>query len=133
MHHLINELRPHQARESIRVSLQVQKKQRMETTTRLNKQIERVQEMIKNATEGIADYDIDTIIQETLPENFIRPSFLTNAENGQSPSQGSHLLNGNTVSIPSSSTINGYTDADESISKMFHLDAFMCEMVDEIF
>ena len=30
MHHLINELRPHQARESIRVCLRMQKKQREE-------------------------------------------------------------------------------------------------------
>ena len=74
MHHLINELRPHQARESIRVLLQVQKKQRMETTFRLNKQIERVQDLIKNATDSISDFNIASLIHETAPENFDRPS-----------------------------------------------------------
>ena len=48
MHHLINELRPHQARETIRVTMQCQKRQRLATVIRLNQQIEKVTELIAN-------------------------------------------------------------------------------------
>ncbi|XP_074598406.1 mediator of RNA polymerase II transcription subunit 7-like [Brevipalpus obovatus] len=55
MHHLINELRPHQARETLRVTLNNQRRQRMEIINRLNKQIDKVIEMIVNCTTNIPD------------------------------------------------------------------------------
>ena len=55
MHHLINELRPHQARETIRVTLQCQKRQRIEIIKKLNKQIERVNELIVNCVSNIPE------------------------------------------------------------------------------
>lgn len=64
MHHLINELRPHQARESIRVSLQIQKNQRADTTKRLTKQITRVHDLLTNMTNSIPDIDISPDINE---------------------------------------------------------------------
>lgn len=132
MHHLINELRPHQARESIRVALQVQKKQRMETASRLNKHIERVQEMVKNACDSITDHNIDTIIQETLPENFERPrkkrsnglTSSTTTANGSSPFHSND-----------SSSEDFYEPANlnERVSRNLQQDAIMCDLVDEIF
>ncbi|CDQ93251.1 unnamed protein product [Oncorhynchus mykiss] len=47
MHHLINEYRPHQARETLRVMMEVQKRQRLETAERFQKHLERVVEMIQ--------------------------------------------------------------------------------------
>lgn len=119
MHHLINELRPHQARESIRVSLQVQKKQRIETTLRLSKQIERVQEMIKTATQSIKDKDISALLQETLPENFDHPS--------RPPEKVDECES-------SPSITNGHEQSHRSgPSLLSKLDAFMCDLVDESF
>ncbi|KAL0605256.1 Mediator of RNA polymerase II transcription subunit 7 [Plecturocebus cupreus] len=41
VHHLINEYRPHQARETLRVMMEVQKRQRLETAERFQKHLER--------------------------------------------------------------------------------------------
>ncbi|KAM7361987.1 mediator complex subunit 7 [Cochliomyia hominivorax] len=49
MHHLLNEFRPHQARETLRVMMEMQKRQRVETTNRFNKHLERVREIVNNA------------------------------------------------------------------------------------
>jgi len=54
-HHLINEFRPHQARETLRVMLDVQKRQRIETTERFQKQLERVMEMLQQTTSNLPD------------------------------------------------------------------------------
>ena len=55
MHHLINEFRPHQARETLRVMLEVQRNQRLETAERFQKYLEEVQEIIKNAVNALPD------------------------------------------------------------------------------
>lgn len=49
MHHLLNEFRPHQARETLRVMMETQKRQRTETTTRFEKHIERVRDIVNTA------------------------------------------------------------------------------------
>ncbi|KAL6480162.1 hypothetical protein MHYP_G00111950 [Metynnis hypsauchen] len=55
MHHLINEYRPHQARETLRVMMEVQKRQRLETAERFQKHLERVVEMIHNCLASLPD------------------------------------------------------------------------------
>nr|XP_033783662.1 mediator of RNA polymerase II transcription subunit 7 [Geotrypetes seraphini] len=55
MHHLINEYRPHQARETLRVMMEVQKRQRLETAERFQKHLERVVEMIQNCLGALPD------------------------------------------------------------------------------
>lgn len=42
IHHLLNEFRPHQARETLRVMLDLQKRQRIETAVRFRKHLDRV-------------------------------------------------------------------------------------------
>ena len=42
VHHLINEFRPHQARETLRVMMQTQRRQRLETAERFQKHLEKV-------------------------------------------------------------------------------------------
>ncbi|XP_011207035.1 mediator of RNA polymerase II transcription subunit 7 [Bactrocera dorsalis] len=49
MHHLLNEFRPHQARETLRVMMEMQKRQRVETTTRFKKHLERVRDIVNTA------------------------------------------------------------------------------------
>ncbi|XP_029439475.1 mediator of RNA polymerase II transcription subunit 7 [Rhinatrema bivittatum] len=55
MHHLINEYRPHQARETLRVMMEVQKRQRLETAERFQKHLERVVEMIQSSLGALPD------------------------------------------------------------------------------
>ncbi|XP_030067780.1 mediator of RNA polymerase II transcription subunit 7 [Microcaecilia unicolor] len=55
MHHLINEYRPHQARETLRVMMEVQKRQRLETAERFQKHLERVVEVIQNCLGALPD------------------------------------------------------------------------------
>lgn len=55
IHHLINEFRPHQARETLRVMLEVQKRQRLETTERFQKHLEKVTEILQNTLANLPD------------------------------------------------------------------------------
>lgn len=74
MHHLINEFRPHQARETLRVMMDVQKRQRLETAERFNKHLEKVQEMLRNCVESLPeDLSLDSklsIRPEPMDEDF---------------------------------------------------------------
>eukprot|EP00062_Callorhinchus_milii_P021920 gi/632979155/ref/XP_007906312.1/ PREDICTED: LOW QUALITY PROTEIN: mediator of RNA polymerase II transcription subunit 7 [Callorhinchus milii] len=55
MHHLINEYRPHQARETLRVMMEVQKRQCLETAERFQKHLDRVVEMIQTSLSSLPD------------------------------------------------------------------------------
>ena len=64
MHHLLNEMRPHQARETIRVKLDRQKKQRLDMINKLETQIEEVIEMVNSSIASIPDI-VDSSIDLT--------------------------------------------------------------------
>ncbi|XP_063375256.1 mediator of RNA polymerase II transcription subunit 7 [Cydia amplana] len=53
IHHLLNEFRPHQARETLRVMMELQKRQRVETTLRFQKHLDKVQDILQNALQGL--------------------------------------------------------------------------------
>lgn len=55
IHHLINEFRPHQARETLRVMMELQKRQRHETATRFQKHLEKVRDIVKSAFAALPD------------------------------------------------------------------------------
>ncbi|XP_070552500.1 mediator of RNA polymerase II transcription subunit 7-like [Ptychodera flava] len=55
MHHLINEYRPHQARETLRVMMEVQKRQRLETAERFQKHLDKVVELLQNCITSLPD------------------------------------------------------------------------------
>ncbi|XP_054153013.1 mediator of RNA polymerase II transcription subunit 7-like [Oppia nitens] len=109
MHHLINELRPHQARESIRVMIQSQKRQRFETSARLSKQIDRVIDLVNTAINSIAD---DTI-NETLD---LKPD-----------------INRNTLVTKCNDLDNSMGDSIGSeVDNTYEKDALMCDFVEEL-
>ena len=64
MHHLINEFRPHQARETLRVMLHVQKKKRHNLSEKFQEILEKVQETIQEALSNLPDQDEDEGLQE---------------------------------------------------------------------
>jgi len=53
LHHLINEFRPHQARETLRIMLHRQKKSRLETAQRLRMNIEKARDILKTCGEAL--------------------------------------------------------------------------------
>lgn len=108
MHHLINELRPHQARETIRVSMQMQKRERSYTSARLNKEIEKVNDIVQAACIAIPE-----ISDSTKSEL----SFL------------SELLNLNDKNINDKLKVSLLSGKDSEINE---LDALMCKFIDEI-
>ncbi len=57
MHHLINEFRPHQARETLRVMLHVQKRKRLQLAEKFQGHLEKVQETIQEALAALPDTD----------------------------------------------------------------------------
>lgn len=57
MHHLINEMRPHEGRESIRVKLDDQLKERLEMIAYLEEQIQQVIDIVNSSIKAIPDID----------------------------------------------------------------------------
>lgn len=55
IHHLLNEFRPHQARETLRVLMEVQKRTRIETALRFQKHLEKVRELVRAAFTQLPD------------------------------------------------------------------------------
>ncbi|KAH0558064.1 mediator of RNA polymerase II transcription subunit 7 [Cotesia glomerata] len=55
IHHLLNEFRPHQARETLRVMMELQKRQRIETALRFQKHLDRVQKILQHALQTLPD------------------------------------------------------------------------------
>ncbi|XP_047143479.1 mediator of RNA polymerase II transcription subunit 7 isoform X2 [Hydra vulgaris] len=80
LHHLINEFRPHQARETLRVLLHRQKQQTLETADRLRRNIEKArsllaaagnllqQPVVKNELQSIEDSDPTLSAEEKLKD-----------------------------------------------------------------
>eukprot|EP00092_Neocalanus_flemingeri_P003988 GFUD01004293.1.p1 GENE.GFUD01004293.1~~GFUD01004293.1.p1 ORF type:complete len:246 (-),score=70.97 GFUD01004293.1:77-763(-) len=59
MHHLINEFRPHQARETLRVMLMVQKRKRTQFTGKFKEHLEKVETIIQEAIDNLPDTEIE--------------------------------------------------------------------------
>ncbi|KAH3842860.1 mediator of RNA polymerase II transcription subunit 7-A-like [Dreissena polymorpha] len=55
MHHLINEFRPHQARETLRVMMELQKKKRDEVTEKFQGYLDKVKELIQSCANALPD------------------------------------------------------------------------------
>ncbi|KYN00912.1 Mediator of RNA polymerase II transcription subunit 7 [Cyphomyrmex costatus] len=55
IHHLLNEFRPHQARETLRVMMELQRRQRHETALRFQKHLDKVQEILQHALQMLPD------------------------------------------------------------------------------
>ncbi|KAF2349722.1 Mediator complex subunit Med7 [Trinorchestia longiramus] len=79
MHHLINEFRPHQARETVRVMLELQKRNRQQIAERLELLEGCVQRQVREALQGLPDQvmsllDVEHLMQPSSPEDKLKPS-----------------------------------------------------------
>lgn len=66
MHHLINEYRQHQARETIRVMMAVQKKQRLDIAERFHRQLEKVTENLESYLDAMPSLKQSVEIKEEV-------------------------------------------------------------------
>lgn len=69
MHHLINEFRPHQARETLRVMMEKQKSERQEIRERFTKHLEKVKELIQGSLHSLPDdftFDSKSLVKMEL-------------------------------------------------------------------
>lgn len=105
MHHLINELRPHQARETIRVTLKCQKRQRLATAISMNQQIEKVTEAIANHLTVIPDSLLE--LKATIEQDVERLRQLCLSEQADE--------------VP-----------DDPVEDMVQLDSIMCGLVSNV-
>ena len=84
MHHLINEFRPHQARETLRVMMELQKKQRQEIGDRFQTHLDKVTELIQKSLGSLPeDFNLDSkalVKSEILMSNFDEPEVAVKTE-----------------------------------------------------
>jgi len=75
MHHLINEFRPHQARETVRVMLEMQKRHRNQVAERLERQEEEVRKLVREALSSLPEnLDLDSKLLVPSPDELeLRP------------------------------------------------------------
>lgn len=64
MHHLINEFRPHQARETLRVMMDLQRQQRLDISQRFNVHLEQVTKMLQNSLSELSSQERDLSVLE---------------------------------------------------------------------
>ena len=121
MHHLINEFRPHQARETLRVMMEVQQRQRLETSERFQKHLEKVQEMLRNSISALPD---DTELDSKLLIKMEPMEVDTSKSNLSSILQNIKQE----VKIKQESEFN----ADEENGDCNTLDKMMCDIVDSM-
>ena len=78
MHHLINEFRPHQARETLRVMLMVQRRKRTQFTVKFKEQLEKVESIIQEAIENLPEVEVD----DAMDTKDFQDSSETNVKSG---------------------------------------------------
>lgn len=76
IHHLLNEFRPHQARETLRVMMELQRRERLETASRFQKHLDKVQEILQQALQNLPE------AMELDSQLMIETDLLVNKENG---------------------------------------------------
>lgn len=131
MHHLINEFRPHQARETLRVMLETQRRQRLETVERFRKHMTHVEEMLLSCVLKLPiDGELDTKL-------VIKVEPGTAAGNGcvvQSAVNASSAVPEDMQYLkrePNDLDDSGDFD-NESVAKSETLDQMMCDIVDNM-
>ncbi|XP_062250548.1 mediator of RNA polymerase II transcription subunit 7 [Platichthys flesus] len=135
LHHLINEYRPHQARETLRVMMEVQKRQRLETAERFQKHLERVVEMIQGCLTSLPD-DLPQIEGPDGAGDGTR-NMSAGASVGSSSGLAPRLKSEPMDVEEAGASCMAVAQQDKSIpplrrEKIWDKDAAMCSIIDEI-
>ena len=73
MHHLVNEFRPHQARETLRVMMEQQKRQRIEIADRFRRHYDKACELVQQAVNSIPE-PVESSIKLLIDVERVQPS-----------------------------------------------------------
>ena len=119
MHHLINEFRPHQARETLRVMLMVQRRKRTQFTAKFKEQLEKVETIIQEAIENLPEADI---LGEALEYEIGSSLFLKTV----------CILDPMDTKEKTESPDDAEKMAEEEREYCSSLDRIMCQIVDEL-
>lgn len=132
MHHLINEFRPHQARETLRVMLQSQRRQRLETVDRFQKHLVCIDEMLRACTSALpneCELDSKLVIKMEPPVTSDAVSAEASARRRDSSSVSDFDTAQQVKRDPEDMDDCNEVD-DESIARSETLDQMMCDIVD---
>ncbi|XP_032384577.1 mediator of RNA polymerase II transcription subunit 7 [Etheostoma spectabile] len=132
MHHLINEYRPHQARETLRVMMEVQKRQRQDTAERFQKHLERVVEMIQGCLASLPD-DLPQMEGPDAGDGGVSAAASFSCSFGQAPRRKTEPMD--IEEAGASCMAAGHQDKSAHTSKRdktWDKDAALCSIIDEI-
>nr|CAG4635097.1 EOG090X0EJA [Alona affinis] len=73
MHHLVNEFRPHQARETLRVMMEQQKRQRLEIAERFRRHYDKASELVQQALNSIPE-PVESNVKLLIDIERVQPS-----------------------------------------------------------
>ncbi|XP_034738889.1 mediator of RNA polymerase II transcription subunit 7 [Etheostoma cragini] len=133
MHHLINEYRPHQARETLRVMMEVQKRQRQDTAERFQKHLERVVEMIQGCLASLPDDLPQMEGPDGAGHGGVSAAASFSCSFGQAPKLKTELMDIDEAGA--SCMAAGHQDKSVHTSKRdktWDKDAALCSIIDEI-
>jgi len=131
MHHLTNEFRPHQARETLRVMLYVQKRKRIQVAEKFREHLDKVQETIQEALDALPDFSN----MDTSSDNKLLIPMLSNIDKSSDVGQIEMTLTSKD-SIPTNRPnilSSGVLSEDERNIAVNNLDSIVCKMIDESF
>ena len=135
MHHLINEFRPHQARETLRVLMEIQQRQRLETAERFQNHLEKVQQMLRKSLEALPDdSELDsklTIKVEPMDTDTNDMSKLVSPQPVPQPIMGLVKQEVRVIK-PEPGLDDDEDDNEEEINGCNTLDRMMCNIVDNM-
>lgn len=123
IHHLINEFRPHQARETLRVLLEIQQRQRLETAERFQNHLEKVQQMLRKTLDALPE---DTELESKLMLK-VEPMDVDAQETANVPQPILGLIK---QEVKPEVTVNGGEEEEEGGCNT--LDRMMCNIVDSM-
>ena len=122
MHHLINEFRPHQARETLRVMMMEQKRQRLEIAERFQRHLDKVQTLLNACVEQLPDA---TKMESKLTIKML-PSASQDSKSGPSDFGNSTFKSEPLTPQPD----EDMDTVDEHQQQLNTLDQMMCDIVD---
>jgi len=131
MHHLTNEFRPHQARETLRVMLYVQKRKRIQVAEKFREHLDKVQETIQEALDALPDFSN----LNTSSDNKLLIPMLSNVDKSSDVGQIEMTLTSKD-SLPTNRPnilSSGVLSEDERNIAVNNLDSIVCKMIDESF
>uniref|UniRef100_H2ZH60 Mediator of RNA polymerase II transcription subunit 7 n=1 Tax=Ciona savignyi TaxID=51511 RepID=H2ZH60_CIOSA len=138
MHHLINEYRPHQARETLKVMMALQKKNLVDVGDTLCKNMEKASEILRQCSQELATISVLTSLDVDTPLLLGDPGISTsNSANDIEPMNIESVLGLNSSSVigqpePMMEVEQSYHDDMTNNNSVEDKDMLMCSVIDDM-